>query len=125
MTKSYFALQPRRIICNMHTRVLELTSPFDPQVPGASLFRGPQPDVESCIQTHLKNLTPKTSRIVVRRQRGLCIININSGCEGKVFFSFFPPQIHLTIVIGLFRRFRVYKFRKDEWGAWGVLYYYI
>jgi len=54
-----------------------------------------------------------------RWRRGYRIININSGCEGKLFF--FSPIHRLTIVIGLFRRFLVYKFRKDEWGAWGIM----
>lgn len=34
--------------------------------------------------------------------------------------NFFSP-IHLTIVIGLFHRLLIYKFRKDEWGAWGII----
>lgn len=35
-------------------------------------------------------------------------------------WTFSRCPIRLTIVIGLFRRFLVYKFRKDEWGARGI-----
>lgn len=68
---------------SMDTKVETWGSPRrDPLVPGASLIRDARlkPKV---IQTHPKNLTPKTPNFC--RGEGGYIININSGCEGKLF----------------------------------------
>lgn len=66
----------------------------DPLVPGASLFRDARlkPKV---IQTHPKNLTSKTPNFY--SGEGGYIININSGCEGKLFFPNSPNHCNWIV----------------------------